>query len=125
MKRRIWSLEEARAVLPQVIEITENSIRQSGVIAKGLEDAILPENEQERREDELQAILNKWAASVMEIGGEVKGLWLVDFDNGQGYWCWKFGEDNILFEHGYETGFQGRRPIEIDETGAHDEVENA
>lgn len=111
MKRRIWSLEDARAVMPRVIEITEAAVRKSGVIAQLLEGSILPENEQEAHEDELQSILNRWAADVMELGADVKGLWLVDFDNGSGYWCWKFGEDDIYFEHTYDDGFQGRRPI--------------
>lgn len=48
----------------------------------------------------------------MEEGAEVKGLWLVDFDNGEGYWCWKFGEDDIYYEHSYEAGFPGRKLIE-------------
>lgn len=112
MKRRVWSLEEARSALPRIVEITEEAVRQSGGIVKALEDTIIPENEQEAREEELQAILNRWATTVMEEGAEVKGLWLVDFDNGEGYWCWKFGEDDIYYEHSYEAGFPGRKLIE-------------
>ena len=112
MKRRIWSLADARAALPGIIEFTESAVRRSGAIAQQLEGTIIPENEQEEREDELQTILNRWAADVMELGADVKGLWLVDFDNGGGYWCWKFGEDGIYFEHTYESGIQGRRPID-------------
>ena len=112
MKRRIWSLDDARAALADVIEFTEAAVRKSGAIAQQLQESILPENEQEAREEELQSILNRWAAEVMELGADVKGLWLVDFDNGEGYWCWKFGEDGIYFEHTYEAGFSGRRPID-------------
>jgi len=28
--------------------------------------------------------------AMMRRGLEVKGLWLVDFDNGSGYYCWRY-----------------------------------
>ena len=30
-------------------------------------------------------------------GLEVKGLWLVDFDNGSGYYCWQYPEEGLQF----------------------------
>ena len=48
------------------------------------------------------------------LGVEVKGLWLADFDSGDGYYyCWQLGEDDIEHFHRYETGFAGRRPITL------------
>jgi hypothetical protein len=46
------------------------------------------------------------------LGLEVKGLWLVDFDNGSGYFCWKWPEEKLEFFHGYDEGFQGRTRIQ-------------
>ena len=37
--------------------------------------------------------------------------WLVDFDNGEGYYCWKYPEDTVGHFHGYEDGFAGRISI--------------
>ena len=52
--------------------------------------------------------------AVRNLGVEVKGLWLADFDSGDGYYyCWKLGEDDIEHFHRYETGFAGRRPISL------------
>ena len=45
------------------------------------------------------------------MGLEVKGLWLVDFDNGEGYYCWKYPESVVCHYHGYEDGFAGRMKI--------------
>jgi hypothetical protein len=38
-------------------------------------------------------------------------LWLVDWDSGDGYYCWRFPEQAIGFFHTYEEGFGGRLPI--------------
>ena len=43
------------------------------------------------------------------LGAEVKGVWLVDFDNGSGYYCWRWPETAIDHFHGYEEGFE--RPL--------------
>ena len=46
------------------------------------------------------------------LGGQPKGLWLVDFDSGDGFsFCWKYGEEEIAHVHAYDAGFAGRRYI--------------
>jgi hypothetical protein len=46
------------------------------------------------------------------LGLEVKGLWLVDFDNGSGYYCWRWPEEDLAYFHGYDEGFDGRVRIQ-------------
>ena len=38
----------------------------------------------------------------MNLGIDVKGLWLIDFDNGSGYYCWHYPEEGLQFFHTYE-----------------------
>jgi hypothetical protein len=48
----------------------------------------------------------------MELGVLVKGMWLVDFDSGDGiYYCWQHPEPTIEYFHDYGSGFAGRRPL--------------
>ena len=54
----------------------------------------------------------RWAEAMMQLGLEVKGLWLVDFDNGSGYYCWRYPEAGLLFYHSHEEGFRGRMRIQ-------------
>ncbi len=49
---------------------------------------------------------------VQSLGLEAKGLWLVDFDNGEGYYCWCYPEETVAHYHGYEDGFRGRTRIQ-------------
>ena len=46
------------------------------------------------------------------LGLDIKGLWLVDFDNGSGYYCWKHPEVSLDYYHTYVVGFGGRVRIQ-------------
>ena len=35
----------------------------------------------------------------------------VDWDSGDGYYCWRYPEASLSFYHSYEDGFKGRVPI--------------
>ncbi|MCR9143093.1 MAG: DUF2203 domain-containing protein [bacterium] len=115
MARNLWTLEEARRVLPRVIEATVRACEEAAEVVGELEAGILPENLQEEKEDRLGEIVSRWTEAIIRMGADVKGLWLVDFDHGSGYYCWKLGESDIIYEHSYEAGFAGRR--RIDEAG--------
>ncbi len=107
----IFTLEEARVLLPRVKEITQHSYEIVEELQEQLEATEEP-REVRRLEALVHDALQKWAAAVKDLGVEVKGLWLADFDSGDGYYyCWQLGEDDIEHFHRYETGFAGRRPI--------------
>ena len=108
---KIWTLEEARKVLPEIIAQTRKIYATVEGIRRDLIKTIIPENEQEFLEDQADRMVQEWSDWIPMLGAEVKGLWLVDFDHGSGYYCWKYGEAQIMFEHGYEAGFDGRSPI--------------
>jgi hypothetical protein len=60
----------------------------------------------------LRDVVNRWADELQTLGAEPKGLWLVDFDNGEGYYCWCYPEPGIAHYHGYSDGFAGRMKIQ-------------
>jgi regulator of sirC expression with transglutaminase-like and TPR domain len=100
-ERRVFTLAEARALLSRIQEITAESVSRCASIG---DDA---ETEAERQE-----IVRGWVEKVSGFGVEVKGLWLVDFDSGAGYYCWKFPEPSLDYFHGYDEGFAGRLPLQ-------------
>ncbi len=109
----MFTLEEARALLPQVKEVTQDYYGMIEEIRESVQDPSDAE-EVKRLERRMNEVLQEWAATVRELGVEVKGLWLADFDSGDGYYyCWKLGEDDIEHFHRYDTGFAGRRPISL------------
>ena len=94
--KKIFSYEEAAAMLPEVQRLTSEAVQEVEALA----------NDAPR--DEAQRIVATWAESIMKLGIEVKGLWLIDFDNGGGYYCWQYPEESLQYFHGYEEGFGGR-----------------
>jgi hypothetical protein len=85
-ERRIFTLDEATAMLPQVRRLTADAVgRIEGLRSRrkgGVELADL--------QSEADAAVQSWTSSLQQLGLEVKGLWLVDFDNGAGYYCWRW-----------------------------------
>ena len=92
-------------------DLTETAVRQ----IEALVNRIQSRDEMERRKEELEeatkSIIGAWAEEISSIGCEVKGLWLVDWDSGDGYYCWRYPEASLAFYHSYEDGFKGRVPI--------------
>ena len=96
--RKIFTLDEARALLRAIREKTAEAAARFARFGDG--------GEETRRERE--EILSAWAREMAALGVEIKGPWLVDFDSGAGYYCWKHPEPSLEHFHGYEEGFAGR-----------------
>jgi hypothetical protein len=73
---------------------------------------------------EVQADVNRRAAALARVLEEIQALGvivkdldsgLVDFpsvrDGREVLLCWRLGEDEVAYWHGYDDGFAGRRPI--------------
>ena len=89
-------------MLPEVRQATEEAyLRVERLAASG-----------RVAQTEVDAVVQAWAQGLMARGLEIKGLWLVDFDNGSGYYCWRYPEERLGFYHSYEEGFGGRMRIQ-------------
>jgi hypothetical protein len=112
---RVFTLEEARAVMPKVQDLTKPVFELAASLAEELQHADEQEDESRAEElrERLQTLVESWAEAIRELGAEVKGLWLVDFDSGDGYWCWAYPEEALDHWHSYEGGFGSRLPVAL------------
>ncbi len=111
---RIFILEEAQALMPQVKATTEPVYTLAASLAEELSEAEEAQDET-RAEDlreRLQTLVQSWQQSMQDLEAEVKGLWLVDFDSGDGFWCWAYPETELGHWHSYEGGFRSLVPVE-------------
>lgn len=127
---RTFTVEEARALLPEVRAIAEamrdhkreferqrSLLKEAGNHAggngHGPPGALAA---QTAAEQEIQAIQNR-IQQLAQMGVEVKGIdeGLVDFpslrDGRIVYLCWRIGEPDILYWHEIHAGFRGRQPL--------------
>jgi hypothetical protein len=109
---QIFSLDEATQLLPQVKHLTADAVRQAELLAVQLRGLPEEDPEHESLSAALRGVLEDWVEAVQSLGLEAKGPWLVDFDNGEGYYCWCYPEPTVGHYHGYDEGFSGRTRIQ-------------
>jgi len=111
--RKVYSISEVDRTLPIVRRITQEYVEKVQVLmvrfesAKGRHDHKLPQIEREINE-----AVQSWQSKLEKLGLKTKGLWIADFDSGDGYFCWKYPEEKVNFWHQYHDGFGGRVKID-------------
>jgi len=123
-EERVFTLAEAQALFPLVRRVTAASHRELEPVRQLLERTVPSHPDLPQIERRYETIVRRWVGKMERLGLVVKGLWLVDFDTGDGYLCWKYPELKIAHYHGYDQGFEGRRPLrevveELDPDWAH------
>jgi hypothetical protein len=112
LPKKTFTLKEAQDLLPIVQKITQEAVEEAEDITSRMQDLDDEEDpDYEDLERSYADIVSVWAGKVLRLGCEVKGPWLVDFDNGHGYFCWQHPEEVLEYYHPYEEGFSGRTKI--------------
>lgn len=129
---KLYTLEEARILLPQVIPVVE-ALRDAFIELRAVQASVAahargasgdghllvdPWTEKgENRVEELNGIVQRAAAQLdrweIEVKDPEKGL--IDFfherQNRTVYLCYLLGEDQLAFWHELDAGFAGRQPL--------------
>jgi hypothetical protein len=108
---RVYSYDEALSVFPAVREMTAAAVHQVAALTRELEGAEAGAARREEIEASHQGVVEQWTREIEALGLQVKGLWLVDWDCGDGYYCWRYPEPSLAHFHGYDEGFANRMPI--------------
>ncbi len=111
-EKRQWSLEGARTLLGEVRERTGRAVDQVNDLLKERERLAPDSAERSESDARIRTAVSRWVRSMEALGVEVKGLWLIDFDNGRGYYFWRWPEEDLAYFHGYDEGFGGRIRIQ-------------
>ena len=109
--QEVFSYRQALESLPQVRRITREAVQQ----VESLSHRIKSRDELQSKLPEIEAatrsIFDDWQQRIRSLGCHPKGMWLVDWDSGDGYYCWRYPEPTIGHHHGYVEGFEGRVPV--------------
>jgi hypothetical protein len=110
---RSWSLATAREMIAEVRRLTAVAVEAVDALeARRTKVAADDAAARTALEQELAHAVANWVRAMEALGVEVKGRWLVDFDNGRGYYCWCWPEETLEYFHGYDDGFAGRVRIQ-------------
>jgi hypothetical protein len=103
-RKKVFSVSEAGDLLPLIYKITEASSKEVKSLIERLECAKSQKKDGllKQIDSEINLAIDRWQRKVEKLGALPKGLWIVDFDSGNGYFCWKFPERQLRFWHGYQ-----------------------
>src|SRR5262249_3668267 len=136
-ERRVWTIEEANALVPRLTELVREQLERAVDIerrwnelqratttrteaAEAVETAVPTPDELKSIERDLQSRVRAYEAgwhAVEALGAVVKDarLGLCDFYgqvDGRYVWlCWRLGETAIGYYHDLDAGFAGRKPL--------------
>ncbi len=108
-RQSVFSLEEAQGLLHVIFRITKTYREKVELLIARLDT--LPAGQQDLSlalETQVNSLIQEWQNKVQKLGALPKGLWIADFDSGDGYYCWKYPERKIEFWHKYTDGFTKR-----------------
>ncbi len=129
---RVFSLREAREILPVIQKITEEtSLKVEDLLTKlqtklqksensdrnlqkSLEQDLAQHSLQKTEiEQKIDQAVDAWRTKISKLGAKPNGIWVADFDSGDGYFCWKYPEPRLIYWHGYKEGFSNRIRIDL------------
>lgn len=105
---RLFNLEEARQLLPLVQTLTQKHQQKLAPIQARLNHMLSNDPRRAMKENEFEAIVSKWKAKIEQLGPKVVGLWIVEFEVGEGALCWKSPEVGFLYFRPQGANFSGR-----------------
>ena len=106
--RRVFSITEARSVLPIIQRLTEDAAGAAESLVGDIEKMSEDDPDFEASRQRLEKLVNGWSEKEKKLGCLAKGVWNVEFDNGHGYYAWSFPETDIDFYHSYDSTFDTR-----------------
>lgn len=106
-----FTLTEAQKILPLIRRITAEAAEEVKTLEERSRQLSQNESPTPFYSHRIQLTIQRWADKVRRLGAVPKGLWTVDFSNGNGFYCWKFPEEEVGFFHEYDQQYSDRLPI--------------
>jgi len=106
-----FTYADAVKLLPVIKHITEKAVNESELINSQFHSCPMKSQSYEQLKVDYHHVIQDWVSKITRLGVEVKDLWLVDFDSGHGYFCWRYPEPELMFFHAYHGGYDSRKRI--------------
>ncbi|GHA07211.1 hypothetical protein GCM10008090_16260 [Arenicella chitinivorans] len=89
---KLFNLVEAQALLPLVQVITERHRTELMPVKQKLEKMLANDPRRAPFEREFEQIVTRWRGKIELLGATVPGLWVVEFNVGEGWLSWRYPE---------------------------------
>lgn len=89
---KLFNLAEARELLPLVQSITQKHHQELSPIRLRLEKMLSNDPRRASVETLYEGIVRRWKDKIELLGASVAGLWVVEFNVGEGCLSWRYPE---------------------------------
>ncbi|MFW2439213.1 MAG: DUF2203 family protein [Arenicellales bacterium] len=110
---RVFTLSEARALMPLIVKITTAAHKKLEPLRAQLQTTLYADADSVSTvESAYRKVVQGWIAKLQRLGVTASNLWVVHFDTGDGHLCWRFPELHLTHFHLYEDCEKGRRSVD-------------
>ncbi|RBP52665.1 DUF2203 family protein [Arenicella xantha] len=89
---KLFNLVEARELLPLVQVITNKHHEELSPIRLRLEKMLSNDPRRASVEQQYEQVVSRWRDKIELLGARVSGLWVVEFNVGEGCLSWRYPE---------------------------------
>ena len=110
---KLFNLEEAREHLPLVQAITRKHQTQLAPIQARLSKMLSNDPRRATLERDYEQVVSRWRGKIEQLGASVHGLWVVEFNVGEGALCWRYPELTLNYLRLHGAAFSSRTKLAI------------
>jgi len=110
---KLFSFSEADKLLPLVRSITQKHQTELTPIQNRLKKMLSNDPRRNSVEHEYEQVVSRWKSKVEKLGTSVCGLWVVEFNVGEGALSWRYPELSLAYFRA--TGVEFSNRVKIDD----------
>jgi len=107
-RNKLFSLAEARSLFVLIQTVTEKQCKALMPIQVRLNKMLSNDPRRSALEAEYEAVVSQWRTKIELLGAKVSGLWIVEFDVGEGHIAWRYPELSLNYFRNTGSAFAER-----------------
>ena len=108
---KLFNLIEAREHLPLVQAITKSHQAELAPIQLRLNKMLSNDPRRAAIEDRYEGVVSIWKTKIEQLGPSVEGLWIVEFNVGEGVLSWRYPELSLSHFRLHGQSFASREKL--------------
>lgn len=97
LANKLFDLHEAKGLVTLVRSITQKHHAELAPVQHRLNMMLANDPRRKALELEYQEVVSRWRHKITQLGAKVEGLWVVEFDVGEGALCWRYPELSLAY----------------------------
>ena len=94
---KLFTLAEAKLLFPLLYKLTKQYYDKLQPVQQRMDQMLSNDPRRGIIEHDYQQVVGQWKAKVEKLGAQVNGLWVIEFDMGEGYLSWRYPELSLVF----------------------------